>query len=84
MSAETAIPEGLAAVAQSVVTVLASVQSAAGADVARHAAELMIRLATQHLLTGCGPSAARTALRRVWADLQVEIESLNAGSAAIK
>ena len=34
MSAETAIPEGLAAVAQSVVTVLASVQSAAGADVA--------------------------------------------------
>jgi hypothetical protein len=46
MTPSDTIPEGLAAVAQSVVTALASIQSAAGADVAAHACAIMIELAT--------------------------------------
>jgi hypothetical protein len=77
------IQEGLATVAQSIVIALGHIQTAGGAEVAAHAAGLMIGLATQHLLTACGPQAARDTLIRVYADLQAEIEAQNSGSTAI-
>jgi hypothetical protein len=64
-----AIPDGLVAVAESVVKALGSIQSAAGPDVARQACAIMIGLATHHLLTAHGAQAARDALAGAWRDL---------------
>jgi hypothetical protein len=83
MTPDPAITEGLAVVAQSVVTALGNVQSAAGPIVAQQACLVMITLATQHLLSANGPQAAREALASVWRDLQAEIAAQNGGSGVL-
>jgi hypothetical protein len=83
VSTEPGVPEGLAEAAQSVALALAHVQAAAGAEVAAISAQIMIGLATQHLLINHGPVAARAALVRVYADLQAAIEAQNGSSPTI-
>jgi hypothetical protein len=80
---DAAVNEGLAVVAASVVAALGKVQSAAGADVAAHAAQLMIGLATTHLLASHGPIAARSALISAYADLDAAIGEQNCGSGVL-
>ena len=68
---------------QAVSAALAQVQAAAGPERAAMAAQIMIGLATRHLLYAQGPKAARDALCRVWADLAEAVAEQNGGASTI-
>jgi hypothetical protein len=80
---DPAIAAELVKVSAAVVTALTKVQNAAGPVIASQACLAMITLATQHLLAGCGPVAAKNALIVTYANLLAEIEAQNCGSAAL-
>jgi hypothetical protein len=79
----TTLSPELESSAVAVMTALHHVEQAAGAAASAVTAEMMVRLSIIHMLNRIGPQAAKAALVRVYADLEIDIASQNAGSATL-